>query len=368
MSEGENLDVTTDSAKRRFRRKAFILIGAVTAAIILCLVWKAGWWDFRSVDEKLAAIEAELAIPESENAAAGYMELFTNPANTGVLDDLYADTPSAYVEPWGDGEHPELAAGLEANQEIIQALLDISAMDKALFPIHVGAGTDSMAALSYVRKVTFILSWAAANDLGQGRIDAAFSKYRCQFRLARHLQRQPASYYRLVGVAIEGVASGNVRRAAMRDEVTAEQLDSLEAVIGIVGDQDKPDPEIAAEVDRLIAQKERLQLPLGRRFEQWWTSRRSLRRQQQRRELIGLRVEATRRASPILIAIRRYKIETGQWPETLEQIEPKLPEQMLIDPQNGGSFVYKIDGDSFVFYSKGPNGIDENGHHKSPAD
>ncbi|MHC4120509.1 MAG: hypothetical protein ACYSWO_23695, partial [Planctomycetota bacterium] len=208
MSEGENLDVTTDSAKRRFRRKAFILIGAVTAAIILCLVWKAGWWDFRSVDEKLAAIEAELAIPESENAAAGYMELFTNPANTGVLDDLYADTPSAYVEPWVDGEHPELA-----NQEIIQALLDISAMDKALFPIHVGAGTDSMAALSYVRKVTFILSWAAANDLGQGRIDAAFSKYRCQFRLARHLQRQPASYYRLVGVAIEGVASGNVRRA-----------------------------------------------------------------------------------------------------------------------------------------------------------
>ena len=56
------------------------------------------------------------------------------------------------------------------------------------------------------------------------------------------------------------------------------------------------------------------------------------------------------------------------WPESLEQLEPKPPEQMLIDPQNNSSFVYKRDNDSFVFYSKGLNGIDEGGSSSGSAD
>ena len=70
----------------------------------------------------------------------------------------------------------------------------------------------------------------------------------------------------------------------------------------------------------------------------------------------------------ILIALRRHKQLTGMWPETLEQIEPKLPEQMLTDPHNNGSFIYKLAGDDFIFYSKGPNGIDEGGAASKPAD
>ncbi len=81
-----------------------------------------------------------------------------------------------------------------------------------------------------------------------------------------------------------------------------------------------------------------------------------------------MRLQATRRATPILIALRRHKEETGRWPETLENIEPKLPAQMLIDPQNNGPFVYKRNGDSFVLYSKGPNGLDERGSSSRPAD
>ena len=71
---------------------------------------------------------------------------------------------------------------------------------------------------------------------------------------------------------------------------------------------------------------------------------------------------------PILIALRRHKEKTGVWPESLEQIEPKLPEQMLIDPQNNGSFVYKRHVDNFIFYSKGPNGIDEGGSSSGMVD
>lgn len=70
----------------------------------------------------------------------------------------------------------------------------------------------------------------------------------------------------------------------------------------------------------------------------------------------------------ILIALRRHKDKTGAWPETLENIEPRLPDQMLIDPQNDGPFVYRRDANGFLFYSKGPNGIDEHGSSKRPAD
>ena len=35
--------------------------------------------------------------------------------------------------------------------------------------------------------------------------------------------------------------------------------------------------------------------------------------------------------------------------------------ETLIDPTNGGSFVYKLTEDSFILYSKGKNNIDEGG-------
>jgi len=42
--------------------------------------------------------------------------------------------------------------------------------------------------------------------------------------------------------------------------------------------------------------------------------------------------------------------------------------RFFTDPQNNGPFIYKSDGDSFVFYGKGPNGIDEGGSSSRPAD
>ncbi|MGB2863814.1 MAG: hypothetical protein WBC05_10855 [Sedimentisphaerales bacterium] len=41
---------------------------------------------------------------------------------------------------------------------------------------------------------------------------------------------------------------------------------------------------------------------------------------------------------------------------------------MFTDPQNNGPFVYKYDGDDLVFYSKGPNSIDEGGSYSGSAD
>jgi len=81
-----------------------------------------------------------------------------------------------------------------------------------------------------------------------------------------------------------------------------------------------------------------------------------------------LRLDATRRAAPIVHAIHRHKQETGAYPERLEQIEEQLTEEVFVDPQNGGPFVYKREGEGFIFYSKGPNGVDEHGAYSKPAD
>ncbi len=351
-------------------RHRFVVIALVVAAVLGFIVLKALFLDPRSIDEQLAAIDAELAIPDEENAAVYYRRFFADPNNAAILDDLSHHTPSAYRKPWRDDEYPELAAKLKKHRAFIQNLLDISEMPKACFPVYPETNSDWWEITKDMRRVLFVLSWAAANDLAERRAAAAFEKYQCQMNFARQLEQQPGyrGYYRNVGIAIEAVAMGNIRRAVMRQETTPEQLRSLENILEIPIDRIEGHAEIAARVERLIEEKEWSQLPFIEKLKEWWLGPKARREREQRQRLMQLRLEATRRATPVLIALRFYKEKTGAWPETLEEIEPKLPPQMLIDPQNNGSFLYKRDGDSFLFYSKGPNGIDEHGSYKRPAD
>ena len=70
---------------------------------------------------------------------------------------------------------------------------------------------------------------------------------------------------------------------------------------------------------------------------------------------------AQRRALRLLIAIKQYNVENGCWPKDLDAINSFVPPEAFIDPVNNSSFVYKPGDDSFVFYSKGKNNIDEDG-------
>ena len=402
MSEEISQNKKTDNAKHHLRHLWAHLLVVFIVAIVCCFIWQKCLWNFRSVDEQLAAIEAARAIPDSENAAVFYTRFFTDPNNASTLDDIYSYvdravrdaenavvyytrlfmnlnitstldyfysyTPSAYCAPWLGSEQPQLTAKLKTHRTFIQTLLNISEMQEARFPVYPSSGSDSFGVLKGLRKAVCVLSWAAVNDLAEGRIDAAYSKYQCQLKLARHLEQQPAMHYRNVGIAIEAVASVDIRRAAMQDDITTEQLRSLEKILEIPRNQNEVATEVAARVDRLIEEKERSELSFAVRFKLWLLGNAGRRRREQRKRLIRLRLHATRRATPILIALRRHKETTGAWPETLEQIEPKLPEQMFIDPQNNGPFVYKRDGDGFVFYSKGPNGIDEGGSYSGYGD
>lgn len=74
-----------------------------------------------------------------------------------------------------------------------------------------------------------------------------------------------------------------------------------------------------------------------------------------------LRSIAEQRGTLIIIALRSYKNENGRWPETLEDIKALAPAEILVDPINGNSFMYKLTEENFSLYSKGKNNINEGG-------
>ena len=74
-----------------------------------------------------------------------------------------------------------------------------------------------------------------------------------------------------------------------------------------------------------------------------------------------LRNIAEQRGARVIFALRRYKNKTGHWPETLDDIKDLIPDEILVDSINGGSFVYRLTEENFTLYSKGKNNIDEGG-------
>jgi len=74
-----------------------------------------------------------------------------------------------------------------------------------------------------------------------------------------------------------------------------------------------------------------------------------------------LRHNANKRCGQIIVALRRYKNKEGRWPGSLEEIESLVPAEVLVDPINNGTFVYKLTDENFTLYSRGKNNIDDEG-------
>jgi hypothetical protein len=74
------------------------------------------------------------------------------------------------------------------------------------------------------------------------------------------------------------------------------------------------------------------------------------------------------RGALLVIALKRYKNKYNEWPKSLEDIKNLTIAENFIDSENGQSFVYKINEKGFVLYSKGKNGIDENGEREYKFD
>lgn len=64
----------------------------------------------------------------------------------------------------------------------------------------------------------------------------------------------------------------------------------------------------------------------------------------------------------VTLALRAHKLERGAYPKTLRGLVPGFLREVPLDPFSGvAPLRYKLDGDSYVLWSIGPDGIDNDG-------
>jgi hypothetical protein len=361
-----------ESGKRMAKWIWYVAIAILIVAIGCYCLSKAGLLDFQTVDQQLAAIEAAHAIPDEENAAIIYYQLMQDYDKRLLWPDcMYQDDDLASLtwrEPWLSKDYPELAQWLKDQQDIISTLLQASKIEKCRFRII----TDSqqinvdMRLLNAMREWTRLLILAVNNDVAEGRIDAGIQKCNCLIQMGKHLCQQPVLINYLVGLPVEAVALNGMKTIILQGEPTENHLKIIEAAMLSTENNWNKDSAKILEVERLYEKK---QSGFFYRLKRLW---RALSEEDtfNRIHTIYLRQIAIRRGSRILIALRRYKNTNGRWPETLDGIKDLVPEEILVDSINGGSFVYKLTEENFTFYSKGENNIDDGGEYsnKSGAD
>ncbi|HUW18389.1 MAG TPA: hypothetical protein VMW16_03730 [Sedimentisphaerales bacterium] len=363
MAENETEQQQAQTKRRAPRLRRWAGVTLLVAAAVLALLWLSDRLTLQSAEQQLAAIEAARAIPDSENAAVIYNEVLAN-------TDLVSGQPSflgmdGMRGPWLSEDHPEAAEWLQAHQSQISRIVEASRKQKCRFPIPIETAgrTQEMNLLQAVRQWAQLLVSAANNDMADGRTDAALQKYLCLIRMGAHFREQPDMTKLLVGTAIEALALGHLKRLILQADVSNEDLAMIQAAVSNIKDTWDQDMAPVIEVQKLI---ERTHLTLLARLKKILlsTDRKLLERARQ----IYLRILAERRAIHILAGLRRYKDAHGRWPQDLGVLRESVQQEILVDPINGGAFVYKLNENGFTLYSKGQNNIDEDGSRKGVAD
>jgi hypothetical protein len=80
---------------------------------------------------------------------------------------------------------------------------------------------------------------------------------------------------------------------------------------------------------------------------------------------VATQSESSRRATLLVTHLRAYRQQYGTYPDSLEVFGDA---EMAVDPFTDLSFTYSRDGDDFVLYSLGGNGIDDGGVHDRRAE
>ena len=209
-----------------FRKWFWLTVSAVLIALIIWIFLpedNEGWRPY-TFDIEMTELEAKYAIPDEENAALIYDELFET-------FDIDSNQPDFFVKskdaPWLSKDHPETAEWLKGHQSTIEKLIQISKNEKCRFlPISADLMSYSkyIEYLPKIRQSTFLLISASNNDLAEARIDAALDKYFCVIRMANHLYQQPVTIAFMVGFAIEHIALEQLNRFVIEGQPSEKHI------------------------------------------------------------------------------------------------------------------------------------------------
>jgi len=447
---------------RAYRKWFWAVIGCAGAAII---VWvflpedSKGWRPY-TFDKELAALEAKCAIPDGENAAVIYNQLFEDYNESVFKSNFISPNNEECItkEPWSSKDCPEVARWLGQQKSTITKLIETSKIEQCRFPIiaEVRSVGDIMHRLNPMQNWAVLLTWAANNDMAEGRINQALEKYIAVLQMGEQLRQQPSMLDFLVGTGIERNSTSRLKIFVVTGEAAEEHLNLIaKALAEIEHDWSYDFPKLLEHEKLLVKNlfgmfyevntegKIRLTRSLGNTIRKhlsqnmkdepiikYWhkrlikasailcwfyvpavpqqagaivdaaygryyamavsgsswakdprefsiTSIRFNYRYMIEMQLYimdpvycnihdaYLRTIAQERGSRLIVALRRYKNKSGSWPVSLDEVKSSAAEEVFIDPINGGSFVYKLDTEDFILYSKGENNIDENNRDDS---
>jgi hypothetical protein len=243
-------------------------------------------------------------------------------------------------------------------QKIVDLLLEAGRKPQCWFSV-------SGPRMQVGRRIGAVMDWhvllvrAANNDLGEGRVEAGLEKLLCMLRLARHYysQSNPPEYF--LGVTLATMGLMRFERLVVVEGVSSEWLAQFEAALPPVEGPLTEQLQHVEEVSRL--QWLKTQPGVLARLVDVFTSGNPAR---EKGDFEAYLAEC--RVARLLVALRRYRNQTGEWPADLREIRSEVPPAALSDPLSGKSFVYRLAGEGFVLYSTGTDGVDDGG--SSPGD
>ena len=110
------------------------LITIIVFIVLFCILF---WFiiQYKTAEQRLAAIEAARVIPDAENAAILYNQLLDK-YDKSLFSTLSIDPNDiANRKPWLSIDYPDLAKWFEERQEITTNLLQVYKFEKCRFPI-----------------------------------------------------------------------------------------------------------------------------------------------------------------------------------------------------------------------------------------
>ena len=82
-----------------------------------------------------------------------------------------------------------------------------------------------------------------------------------------------------------------------------------------------------------------------------------------------MNAECSQRMTVVAIALKRFQLAHGIFPEKLSELTPEILAIVPLDPVDGQPLRYRRNADeTFLLYSIGDDGVDDGGNPKSSGD
>lgn len=212
-------------------------------AVAVAAIWPVDdgrqWKPYR-FDDEFAALEAERAIPDQENAAIRCAPLFAR-LDANDQPDLFFRAGRVRDEfsknPWNGAKYPQAAQWLDSCSWIVDELVQARAAGPFRWPLQADRYDDYTVPYEALRRSIKLLIASANRDLGEGRLHNAIAKYVYSIEIARDLRQQMQPIDILAGLALDKDALPMMCHVLVRHSLTDAEMAQITGCLPSTNDR-----------------------------------------------------------------------------------------------------------------------------------